>query len=159
MDICVCGMVPKVWRKSVSKEQEMRHLVTWVARHYRVTRTAGGGTERSQKNQWHRRMNWLVGSVCTDTLSVTRLCGVDDQWMIMNWKGFGRKWSWTNFKEESWHSSGGTEENHNQDRQFAGARIELRTYEYEIGVLNTLPRRWVTAERRRREVNMKQLLG
>jgi hypothetical protein len=28
MDICVCGMVPKVWRKSVSKEQEMRHLVT-----------------------------------------------------------------------------------------------------------------------------------
>jgi hypothetical protein len=32
--------------------------------------------------------------------------------MMMNWKGFGRKWPWPNFKVLSWHSPGETEENH-----------------------------------------------
>jgi hypothetical protein len=30
--------------------------------------------------------------------------------MMMNWKGFGRKWSWPNFKVLSWNLPGGTEE-------------------------------------------------
>jgi hypothetical protein len=30
----------------------------------------------------------------------------------INWKGFGRKRSWPNFKALSQHFSGGTEENH-----------------------------------------------
>jgi hypothetical protein len=34
--------------------------------------------------------------------------------MMMNWKGFGRKWSRPNFKVLSWHSPGGTEENHEE---------------------------------------------
>jgi hypothetical protein len=29
---------------------------------------------------------------------------------MMNRKGFGRKWSWPNFKELSWLSSGGIKE-------------------------------------------------
>jgi hypothetical protein len=31
---------------------------------------------------------------------------------MMNWKGFGRKWSWPNFKVLSWHFLGEIEENH-----------------------------------------------
>jgi hypothetical protein len=31
---------------------------------------------------------------------------------MMNWKGFGRKWSWPNFKELSQNLLGGTKENH-----------------------------------------------
>jgi hypothetical protein len=31
---------------------------------------------------------------------------------MMNWKGFGRKWSWPNFKLLSRHFPAGTEENH-----------------------------------------------
>jgi hypothetical protein len=33
---------------------------------------------------------------------------------MMNWKGFGRKRSWPNFKVQSQLSSGGTEENHEE---------------------------------------------
>jgi hypothetical protein len=32
--------------------------------------------------------------------------------MMINWKGFGRKRSWCNFKILYFHSSGGTEKNH-----------------------------------------------
>jgi hypothetical protein len=32
--------------------------------------------------------------------------------MIMNWKVFGRRWSWPNFKVISQNSPGGIEENH-----------------------------------------------
>jgi hypothetical protein len=32
--------------------------------------------------------------------------------MMMNWKGFGRKWSWPNFKVLSQRLPGGTEGNH-----------------------------------------------
>jgi hypothetical protein len=31
--------------------------------------------------------------------------------MMMNWKGFGRKGSWPNYKVLSWYLPGGTEEN------------------------------------------------
>jgi hypothetical protein len=31
---------------------------------------------------------------------------------MMNWKGFGRKQSWHNFRVVCWRSPGGTEENH-----------------------------------------------
>jgi hypothetical protein len=31
--------------------------------------------------------------------------------MMMNWKEYGRKWMWLNFKVLSWHSPGRTEEN------------------------------------------------
>jgi hypothetical protein len=34
--------------------------------------------------------------------------------MMMNWKGFGRKWSWSNFKVLSQHSPGGIEETHDK---------------------------------------------
>jgi hypothetical protein len=32
--------------------------------------------------------------------------------MMMNWKGFGRKWSWPNFKVLSQHLPGGSEGKH-----------------------------------------------
>jgi hypothetical protein len=35
----------------------------------------------------------------------------------MNWKGFGRKWSWPNFKVLSWFSRGETEKNHKKVSQ------------------------------------------
>jgi hypothetical protein len=34
--------------------------------------------------------------------------------MVMNWKGFGRKRSWPNFKVLSWYSPEGTEKNHDK---------------------------------------------
>jgi hypothetical protein len=34
--------------------------------------------------------------------------------MTKNWKGFGRKQRWSNFKTLSWHSPGGTEDNHKE---------------------------------------------
>jgi hypothetical protein len=48
--------------------------------------------------------------------------------MMMNWKGFGRKWSWPNFKVLSRYSTGGTEENHetlNQDTRSPGTRYAV----------------------------------
>jgi hypothetical protein len=44
--------------------------------------------------------------------------------MMMNWKGFGRKSSWPNFKVLSWQLPGGMEENHEKPqagKPFAGA--------------------------------------
>jgi hypothetical protein len=52
-----------------------------------------------------------------------------DKWM-MNWKGFGRKQLWSNFKVLSWHSPGGTEKNHEKPQSgepVSGPRFEPRT--------------------------------
>jgi hypothetical protein len=44
--------------------------------------------------------------------------------MMTNWKGFGRKRSWPNFKVLSRHSPGGTEKNHEKTQvSIAGAEI------------------------------------
>jgi hypothetical protein len=39
---------------------------------------------------------------------------------MMNWKGFGSKWPWPNFKVLSRHLTGGTEENHKTSIRIAG---------------------------------------
>jgi hypothetical protein len=62
--------------------------------------------------------------------------------MVMNWKGFGIKRSWPNFKVLSRLSPGGTEENNenlNQDNRSTGQRIGPP--EHEAGMLTTGPRR------------------
>jgi hypothetical protein len=56
----------------------------------------------------------------------------------MNWKGFGRKWSWPNFKVLSWHLPGGTEENHEKPQSgllVSRPRFNPGPSEYEAGVL------------------------
>jgi hypothetical protein len=59
--------------------------------------------------------------------------------MMMNLKVFGRKRPWPDFKVQSRHSPGGTEENHgHRDRKSNPAPPE-----YEVGVLTTRPRRSV----------------
>jgi hypothetical protein len=62
---------------------------------------------------------------------------------MMNWKGFGRKRSWHNFKVLSQHSPGGTEENHEEPHssQPADRHLKLVSPEYEAGLLTTSPRR------------------
>jgi hypothetical protein len=65
---------------------------------------------------------------------------------MMNWKRFGRKWSWPNFKVISRHSPGETEkndENLSPDNWFPGRDLNPGLPEYEVGVLTTLPRRLV----------------
>jgi hypothetical protein len=50
--------------------------------------------------------------------------------MRINWKGFGRKWSWPNFKVLTRHSPEGTEKTMkdlNQDSRSPGMRIEPGT--------------------------------
>jgi hypothetical protein len=45
---------------------------------------------------------------------------------MMNWKGFGRKWSWLNFNLLSWHSPGGTEKKHEKPSvRIADLRTEI----------------------------------
>jgi hypothetical protein len=39
---------------------------------------------------------------------------IGDKWIIMTWKGFGKKRSWPNLKILSRHSPGDTEENHDK---------------------------------------------
>jgi hypothetical protein len=61
----------------------------------------------------------------------------------MNWKGYGRKLSSSNFKALSWHLPGGTEENHENLRQgiwSPGRDMNPGPPEYEAGVLTTRPR-------------------
>jgi hypothetical protein len=56
---------------------------------------------------------------------------------MMNWKGFGRKRSWPNFKELSRNSPGRTEESHinsSQDSQSPGRDLNPGRPEYEAGV-------------------------
>jgi hypothetical protein len=56
--------------------------------------------------------------------------------MGMNWKGFGRKQSWPNFKALSRNSPGGTEENHEitQDSRSPGLRFEPGTWAMELRI-------------------------
>jgi hypothetical protein len=66
----------------------------------------------------------------------------------MNWKGFGSKWSWHNFKVLFHHSPGWTEENdenYSQDSRSPCRDLSSGPFEYEAGVLTTLPRRSVNA--------------
>jgi hypothetical protein len=65
---------------------------------------------------------------------------------MMNWKGFGKKQSWLNFKVLSQHLPQGTEENHKEKSQNSwspGWDLYLRHPEYETGVLTTQPQRSV----------------
>jgi hypothetical protein len=59
---------------------------------------------------------------------------------MINWKGCGRKRSWSNFEVlevVSRHSPGGSEENHEnivQDTRPLGRDLNVRPSEYEAGV-------------------------
>jgi hypothetical protein len=59
--------------------------------------------------------------------------------MMMNWRGFGRKRSWPNFKALSRNSPGGTEKKARKTSiRIAGHRgrdLNLGSPEYEAGVL------------------------
>jgi hypothetical protein len=55
------------------------------------------------------------------------------------WKGFGRKWSWPNFKALSWSSPGSTEEDHG--KRHSG--LPVSGPRSEPVVLTTQPRRSV----------------
>jgi hypothetical protein len=49
--------------------------------------------------------------------------------MMINWKGFGRKRTWPNFKVLSQHSPGGTKENHKKPQSgypVTGAKIRMK---------------------------------
>jgi hypothetical protein len=49
----------------------------------------------------------------------------------MNWKGFGRKRSWSNLRFFSQHSPGGTEEDYEKSQSgypSSGRRFEARTF-------------------------------
>jgi hypothetical protein len=67
--------------------------------------------------------------------------------MMMNYKGFGRKRSWPNFKELSRHSPGGTEEKIREISISLAGRLDRYMNpgppEYEAGVLTTRTRRAV----------------
>jgi hypothetical protein len=63
---------------------------------------------------------------------------------MINWKGFGRKWSWPNFKVLSRHSPGGTEDNHENRSEVSRSSdrdLNPGPPESEAGVLTTRPRR------------------
>jgi hypothetical protein len=58
----------------------------------------------------------------------------------MNWKIFGRKQPWRNFKEPSQHLSGETEENHEKPQSGypdSGQDLNLGLPKYKAGVLIT----------------------
>jgi hypothetical protein len=56
----------------------------------------------------------------------------------MNWKGFGRKQSWSNFKGLSRHSPGGTKKHENLSLN--SLDLNPGPPEYEVEVLTTRPR-------------------
>jgi hypothetical protein len=59
---------------------------------------------------------------------------------MMIWKGYGRKWLWSNFKVPTWHLPGGTEKtmkNLCQDSQSPSRDFNMGPPEYETGVLIT----------------------
>jgi hypothetical protein len=62
---------------------------------------------------------------------------------MANWKGFGGKRSWPNFKVLSRHSPGGAEENHEKPQDSRGRESNPGPSEYEVGALTTRPRCWV----------------
>jgi hypothetical protein len=58
----------------------------------------------------------------------------------MNWKGFGKEWSWNNFKLLCQHSPGGTEENYEnpiQGRRSTGRDLSLGPPKYKARLLTT----------------------
>jgi hypothetical protein len=60
----------------------------------------------------------------------------------MNWKGFGRKWSWPNFKALSRHLPGGSKENHKifrEDTRSQSQYLNPGPPEYEVRALTTRP--------------------
>jgi hypothetical protein len=67
---------------------------------------------------------------------------------MINWKGFGRTWSWPNFKLLSWHFPEGTEKNQatkdvSQDSRSPERDLNPKLPEYEEEVLSIRPRRSV----------------
>jgi hypothetical protein len=72
----------------------------------------------------------LVGSLFNNAFPVTRIYSVEDTELLMNWKVFSRKRSWSNYKVLFRHSPGETEENHenlNHDSRSPGPIIEPGT--------------------------------
>jgi hypothetical protein len=64
------------------------------------------------------------------------------KWRMMNWKGFGRKWSWPNFEVLFGHSPVVTEKNHkilSRDIWSLGRDLSLVPAEYEARLLTILP--------------------
>jgi hypothetical protein len=90
----------------------------------------------------------FICSLFNDAFQQLRLNNVEwkgDKW-VMNWKWFGRKRLWPNFKELYQHSCRGAEENQenfSQDRRFPGRDINPVPPEYEAGVFTSRPRRSV----------------
>jgi hypothetical protein len=65
---------------------------------------------------------------------------------MINWKIFGSKRLWLNFKVLSWNSPGGlkkTTKKLNQDSWFPGLVLKPEYPQYEAEVLTTRPRRTV----------------
>jgi hypothetical protein len=61
---------------------------------------------------------------------------------MMNWKGFGRKRSWPDFKVLSQQSPGGTEKNYenlSQDSRSPSRDLNPRPLKHEAKVLTTGP--------------------
>jgi hypothetical protein len=56
---------------------------------------------------------------------------------MMNWKGFGRKWSQPNFKVLSQHLPEGVEGEKSQDSRSPGQDLKVEPLEYDAGVLTT----------------------
>jgi hypothetical protein len=48
---------------------------------------------------------------------------------MMNWEGFGRKWSWPNFKVLSWHLPGGTEETMKTSVRIVSLQVEILNWD------------------------------
>jgi hypothetical protein len=62
---------------------------------------------------------------------------------MINWKRFGRKWTWANFKVLSCHSPLGPDEKHEKPKSVkpvSGLKFEPGPVEYESGVLTTRPK-------------------
>jgi hypothetical protein len=50
---------------------------------------------------------------------------------MMNFKGFGREWSWPNLKVITQHSPGGTEKNNEETQSgYPTVRVENRTRDF-----------------------------
>jgi hypothetical protein len=93
----------------------------------------------------------IFSEVCrlfNDAFSVTQTVQWNCDKRIVNWKGFGMKWSLYNFKVLSRISPGGTDVNTKnliQDSRSAGQNLNLGPPEYKAGVLATRPRRSVVS--------------
>jgi hypothetical protein len=103
---------------------------------------------RSSKNmplllQWFSFV-WLIYGLFNDTVSSSD-CSVewqDDKWM-MNWKGYGRKRLWLNFRYCPGICLEGLSETTripNKYSQSPGRDLNLGSPEYEVGVLTTRSR-------------------